>query len=306
MMVDLNIVDSTPNPEHRRPIQIAEIPSLTSSYRKVAAGVLRGKQSVAYTLPDTRWETSAVVSRKLVDDYNSLLHASGVVGQNSAPSVTVHITAFALSTAMMAERRFPLPLMGLVHVQHKVWHMSDVPIDQPVRISTWAQNIMPHHAGTTVEIWVQIHDTRTDKLLWQSMAIYLSKAVVIPGAQKPDRPAREPFLPPMMTGQWDLPRDIGRRYGAISGDRNPIHLSNLTAKALGMPGAIAHGMYAAGKMLAGRETLAPYTWAIEFASPMRLPSKVAVNYRQDGDRQVVTGWNAKHVKLHFIGEIRQF
>ena len=86
-------------------------------------------------------------------------------------------------------------------------------------------------------------------------------------------------------------------FAALTGDRNPIHLSNLTAKALGMPGAIAHGMYAAGKMLAGRETLAPYTWAIEFASPMRLPARVALNYRQDGDRMVVTGWNAKRQKL---------
>lgn len=305
-MVDLNIVDSIPKPENLRAIRVGEIPSLTSSYRKVASGLLRAKQSVASSLPGTRWETTDIISRKLVDEYNNLMRSSGVVGQNSAPSVTAHITAFGLSTAMMAERRFPLPLLGMVHLQHKVWHMSDVPIDQPVRISTWAQNMTPHHAGTAVEIWVQIFDATTDKLLWQSMAVYLSKSVVIPGARKPNRPVREPFQPPVMTGQWELARDIGRRYAAISGDRNPIHLSNVTAKALGMPGMIAHGMYAAGKMLAGRETLAPYTWAIEFASPMRLPSTVAVNYRHDGDRLVVAGWNARYGKLHFVAEIRQF
>lgn len=135
--------------------------------------------------------------------------------------------------------------------------MSDVPIDHPVRISTWAQNLSPHHAGTSVEIWAQVFDPITDKLLWQSMALYLSKSFLLPGSPRPQRPKRPAFQPPVMTGQWDLPKDIGRRYGAVSGDRNPIHLSNLTAKALGMPGAIAHGMYAAGKMLAGRETIAP-------------------------------------------------
>lgn len=305
-MVELNIADSTPRPETLRTIQIGEIPSLTSSYGKVAVSLLRAKQSVASSLPGTRWETTAVISRKLVDEYNALMGSSGVVGQNSAPSLTVHITAFALSTAMMAEQRFPLPLLGMVHLQHKVWHMSDVPIDQPVRISTWAQNMAPHHAGTSVEIWVQVFDATTDKLLWQSMAVYLSKSVIIPGAHKPPRPERTPFTPPVMTGQWQLPKDIGRRYGAISGDRNPIHLSNVTAKALGMPGMIAHGMYAAGKMLAGRETLAPYTWAIEFASPMRLPSEVSVNYHHQGDRWMITGWNARNEKLHFLAEIRQF
>ena len=31
------------------------------------------------------------------------------------------------------------------------------------------------------------------------------------------------------------PADLGRRYAAVSGDRNPIHLSTLTAKAFGFP-----------------------------------------------------------------------
>lgn len=304
-MLTPNIVDSHPTPESSRVHTIDSIPPLTKSYAKVAVGMLRSKQSQVIALPDTRWETTDRISRQLVDNYNALMGASGLVGQNSTPSVAVHITAFGLSTAMMADRRFPLPLQGMVHLQHKVWHMSDVPIDHPVRISTWAQNLSPHHAGTSVEIWAQVFDPITDKLLWQSMALYLSKSVLLPGSPRPERPKRPAFQPPVMTGQWDLPKDIGRRYGAVSGDRNPIHLSNLTAKALGMPGAIAHGMYAAGKMLAGRETLAPYTWAIEFASPMRLPSRVALHYHEVRDRLLVSGWNAKHEKLHFLGEIQQ-
>lgn len=299
-----HIIDSDPKPESLQVVSVGQTPSLTSSYGKVAAGVIRRKKPMVISLPGTRWETTDMISRQLVDDYNTLLGASGDVGHNSAPSITAHITAFGLSTAMMAEQGFPLPLLGMVHLQHKVWHMSDIPIGQPVRIATWAQNLAPHHAGTTVEIWVQIFDPTTDKLLWQSVALYLSRSVKLPGVEQPSRPAREPFQPPAMTAQWELPKDIGRRYGAVSGDRNPIHLSNITAKALGMPGAIAHGMYAAGRMLAGRETPAPYTWAIEFASPMRLPAKVAVNYRHDDDRQLITGWNARKEKLHFAAEIR--
>src|SRR5699024_10649933 len=267
-----NTVESAPQPDSLRVVPVDEIPSLTSSYAKVAAGAIRSKKPFSVTLLGTRWETDGVVSRELVVQYNGLLGASGNVGHNTAPSLTAYITVFGLSSAMMAERHFPMPLLSMVHLQHKVWHMADIPIDQPVRISTWAQHLAPHHAGTTVEIWVQIFDRVTDKLLWQSMALYLSRSVKLPGSERPARPDRPKFQPPPVTGQWTLPTDIGRRYAAVSGDRNPIHLSNLTAKALGMPGAIAHGMYAAGRMLAGREMHAPYTWAIEFASPMRLPS----------------------------------
>lgn len=303
-MVAPKLVDSTPLPDGLRVVPVEKIPSLTASYTKVAAGLVRPRKPQVTSLPGTRWETTDVISRQLVDEYNGLFSASGNVGHNSAPSLTAHITAFGLSMAMMAEHDFPLPLLGTVHLQHRVWHLSDVPIDQPVRITTWAQNLAPHYAGTTVEIWVQIFDRTTDTLLWQSMALYLSRAVELPGTERPIRPERPTFEPPPMTGKWDLAKNVGRRFAAISGDRNPIHLSNPTAKALGMPGAIAHGMYAAGRMLAGRETPAPYTWAIEFASPMRLPSTVAVNYRHDGDRQLVTGWNAQKQKLHFAAEIR--
>ena len=238
-MLTPNIVDSTPAPEKLRSFTVEKIPSLTKSYSKVVTGLLRSQRTPVVSLPDTRWETTDVISRDLVDRYNALLGASGAVGHNSAPSVTVHITAFGLSTAMMADRRFPLPLQGMVHLQHRVWHMSDVPINTPVKISTWAQNLAPHHAGTSVEIWSQVFDPITDKLLWQSMALYLTKAVELPGVTRPQRPVRAPFTPPIRTGEWELPKDIGRRYGAVSGDRNPIHLSNPMAKALGMVALVA-------------------------------------------------------------------
>ena len=37
--------------------------------------------------------------------------------------------------------------------------------------------------------------------------------------------------------------DTGRRYAAISGDYNPIHLSTISAKMFGFKTAIAHGMW---------------------------------------------------------------
>ena len=42
------------------------------------------------------------------------------------------------------------------------------------------------------------------------------------------RAARAPELePPPVDAQWRLPGDLGRRYAAVSGDRNPIHMHAL-------------------------------------------------------------------------------
>ena len=51
--------------------------------------------------------------------------------------------------------------------------------------------------------------------------------------------------------EWKLKGDLGRRFAAISGDRNPIHLYPLTAKAFGFPTNIAHGMWTKSRALGG-------------------------------------------------------
>ncbi len=69
-----------------------------------------------------------------------------------------------------------------------------------------------------------------------------------PGAAR--RPAT--IVPPARGIVWRLPGDLGRRYAAVSGDHNPIHLYPLTAKALGFPRQIAHGMWSKARCVAAR------------------------------------------------------
>ncbi|NEA19599.1 MaoC/PaaZ C-terminal domain-containing protein, partial [Streptomyces halstedii] len=68
----------------------------------------------------------------------------------------------------------------------------------------------------------------------------------------PDAPAAGAGLPAV--AEWRLPGDLGRRYGAVSGDRNPIHLHPLTARLFGFPRHIAHGMWTVARCLAEAET----------------------------------------------------
>ena len=82
-----------------------------------------------------------------------------------------------------------------------------------------------------------------------------------------------------------MPDDIGRRYGAVSGDRNPIHLHSLTAKAFGFPSAIAHGMWLKARTLATLEGRLPdaFTVDVAFKTPVLLPSTIAITpSRTDG------------------------
>ena len=102
-----------------------------------------------------------------------------------------------------------------------------------------------------------------------------------PESARTSRPAE--FVPPRPTGRWELGADTGRRYGAVSGDVNPIHLSALTAKAFGFPKAIAHGMYTASRAFteARVDLSKPLRWDVTFDAPVTLPGSVLVAFEDD-------------------------
>jgi acyl dehydratase len=77
------------------------------------------------------------------------------------------------------------------------------------------------------------------------------------------------------------------RYAAASGDDNPIHRSDEVARAVGLPGVIAHGMYTmalAGRALtawAGRAD-AVVEFGVRFTRPVVVPD-------DDAGAEVVVG-----------------
>jgi acyl dehydratase len=89
---------------------------------------------------------------------------------------------------------------------------------------------------------------------------------------------------------WRLRGDLGRRYAAVSGDVNPIHLHPLTAKAMGFPTAIAHGMWTYARTLAalGPAAGGPSTSRVWFRKPVLLPGSVALVVDTSG-RPLVAG-----------------
>jgi acyl dehydratase len=71
------------------------------------------------------------------------------------------------------------------------------------------------------------------------------------------------------------------RYAAASGDQNPIHQDEEVARAVGLPGVIAHGMYtmalaadAVGSWFPGAEVV---SLGCKFTSPVVVPADGGVD-----------------------------
>ena len=79
-----------------------------------------------------------------------------------------------------------------------------------------------------------------------------------------------------MSATWRLPGDLGRSYGSVSGDMNPIHMHSLSARLFGFPTAIAHGMWTKARCLAALDPSLPagFTVEVSFRKPILLPATV--------------------------------
>jgi acyl dehydratase len=100
-------------------------------------------------------------------------------------------------------------------------------------------------------------------------------------AREPERPGADPPA----VAEWRLSGDLGRRYAAVSGDRNPIHLHPLSARLFGFPRAIAHGMWTKARCLAAMQGSLPEAFAVEvrLRKPILLPGKVTFGEAREGD-----------------------
>ncbi|GAB2945677.1 MaoC family dehydratase [Streptomyces heilongjiangensis] len=144
-----------------------------------------------------------------------------------------------------------------------------------------------------------------------------SDDAVVGDADGPDAPPaafaarvrRAPAPAPLPAlAEWRLGADVGRRYGAVSGDRNPIHLHPLGARLFGFPRAIAHGMWTVARCLAEHGTPPAALVRAEFRAPVPLPSTVtyAADGRPGGDfelRGPDNGAGERARRVHVTGSV---
>jgi acyl dehydratase len=120
---------------------------------------------------------------------------------------------------------------------------------------------------------------------------------------KNDHPERQLEQPESTGTSWRLAGDLGRRYAAVSGDHNPIHLYALTAKAFGFPRQIAHGMWSKARCLAALDGRLPdaVTTEVVFKKPVLLPGSVTFGSARHADGYAFALARPKDGKPHLLG-----
>ncbi len=278
---------------------VTRIPAMGQVYAKAVKTLGRkGKNAV---LPST-----VLVYREAAADpakLDEFRHAVGAPANGVLPSLYVHSLVFPLAMSLMLRDDFPLPLLGMIHLSNQVQVNQPLAEDEVFDVEVSSENLQAHAKGATCELVVRIVVAGVDRM--QLRSTFLAKGVELPGAAAP-KVVHEDFQPPQRTAAWKLDAGTGRRWAAVAGDYNPIHLCAMSAKVLGMPRAIAHGIYLAARALSGIEPAAgDYSWRIEFKTPVVLPASVDLAFTRTQTGYSVNAWNPRKAKPHFELTLQQ-
>lgn len=281
---------------------LSEVPSFPAIYAaaldpRSARGRRGGRDAPA--LPQTAYRVRKVrIDAERSRDFDHLM--GGPATDLVHPGV-LHVLAFPVSLALMARRDFPFALLGLVHLRNQILQHRPVQVGELVDVECRVRDLRPHRKGRTFEAVSTILG-EDGEIIATDVSTYLVRGGGEAGAGEPSGTspsaagARRDVELPRPTGRWSLPADAGRRYAAVSGDVNPIHLSALSARAFGFPRAIAHGMYTASRAFTeSRVDLSrPLRWDVSFDAPVTLPGSVLVSYEDDAGSGTVrcVGWRA--------------
>jgi acyl dehydratase len=277
--------------------ELSSPPSLLPLYARAA---VTGPLHRGSTLPDSVYTlANQAIDRAHLAAYQGVC---GFAVTDVLPPTYLHVLAFPLSVALMTEQSFPFPLVGMVHVANSITLARAVRADETVSFTVRAAELRPHAAGRQFDLLAEA--TVDGEAVWSGRSTYLRRGKPADGAEK--TPRTEPAPP--QAGPIALvkvPANVGRRYGAVSGDRNPIHLHGLAARAFGFKSAIAHGMWVKARTLATLEGRLPdaYTVEVAFKLPVPLPSTIAIGAERDDGGWTLDVRNSPSGKPHLAGSV---
>ena len=234
----------------------------------------------------------------------------GFPAKDTLPLPYPHLLAFGLHMSIMTDGSFPFPVIGTVHLENAITRHRPIRLGEKLQVTARAQDLRPHAKGKVFDMITTVH--AAGEPVWEETSTFLRRVSTssTDKGRAADRGRELPEATP--TGiVWRLPGDLGRRYAAVSGDHNPIHLYPLTAKALGFPRQIAHGMWSMARCVAMLENRLPDAATVEvaFKKPILLPGPVAFGSRPLTDAEGGPGYafslsNPKSGAPHLAGRAR--
>ncbi len=225
------------------------------------------------------------------------------------PVTYPHALALPLQLALMSDARFVVRLMGLVHIANLIEVLRPMPVDGCYDLRASVAGHRDSDRGQEIDLLLEMSD-RAGPLWRETTTLLARRPVTGAGAARAARQVLQYEKPPAGTPVTKMPllapANIGRRYGWASGDINPIHLADVSARPFGFERAVAHGMWSLSRSLAaidGNGSRVPCRIKVDFKLPVFLPATLQLEHWRAGARDVFVLKDGAGSRPHLAGAI---
>jgi acyl dehydratase len=291
-------------------------PSILPLYARAAAPLIPGASLLPFVpgrgkeIPDLELALDGVKADP--ERVAAYAKVCGFSLRDRLPPTYPHVLAFPLQMAVMADGSFPFGAVGLVHVENRIVQRRPIGLGEELKLRVEPTKLEAHPKGRTFGLVTEVE--AGGERVWESTSTMLRRGPAskspadgtkteVGVAKSAHRQEGEELTP---SAEWRLGGDLGRRYGAVSGDRNPIHMHSLTAKPLGFRAAIAHGMWTKARCLAAIENRLPEAFEVEvrFRKPIFLPARVELRTASSDEETDFAVRDLKRQTPHLDGRAR--
>ena len=276
------------------PIVLNSLPNMPIILAKAA--IKSGSYKVGDSLPaiSAEWQNMPIDAQHLAQ-YNQICGFA----EHKMPATYLWTRAFPLIMRILVSKQFPLPAMGQVHLSNQISVHKTFDISKNITITAAVAHSKLSSKG--LEWTMQLTADVEGLSVWSSQSTFLHRCKT--GI---DRNSKTIENAKGESQQWTLAKDLGRRYAAVSGDYNPIHLGALSAKLFGFKQAIAHGMWSKARCLAALDAVIPesgYQVNVNFLKPVYLPSTVNFYAKHEEGRHNFCLYDSSGEHRHLQGSI---
>jgi acyl dehydratase len=235
----------------------------------------------------------------------------GFTDDGCLPITYPHVITMPLHFAMLTHPKFPVRLMGLIHLANEIEQARPMPADRTYEISSWVEGHRETDRGQEFDVFTSVDDAGGRAWFERTTLLARRRSGGKPasrGARQALRYERPGDGDQVESVDVDVPRAMGRRYGWLSGDLNPIHLGDRGAKLFGFDRAVAHGMWSMARSFAtlGAEALTPpVTASVEFKFPLFMPAVARLEHWTRDSRCVFALKDVESDRPHLAGSARR-
>lgn len=188
-----------------------------------------------------RWLQHRVDGREL-EDFAAL---SGLRDPAAVSLLYPHTIAFPLHMVVLTHPAFPVPIWRVLQVRNRLQQHRPLDFSAPMDLAVTTHGCRILDKGAEIDLHATVRSA--GELVWESVNTFYVRGRF--GATGPSRAPAAPEVGGSLVAQWPMPRGGGRRFGALSGDYNGIHLFGWYARRLGFRRAFLHPQRVLGQCL---------------------------------------------------------